>query len=125
MELITNDSGQRVVILPEVIFTNKQNINWDEVELYLKKYVGMIVEVADTKDIVYIGNEFPNEFSGSKYTYSLKGSRAKAKANTVQGICEMIEIATDRRFRRNLKKTFYGCSTRMVLLYYTICTSGL
>ena len=64
----------------------------------------MIVEVADTKDIIHIGNEFPNEFSGSKYTYSLKGSRAKAKANTVQGVCEMIEIATDRRFRKNLKK---------------------
>ena len=36
----------------------------------------------------------PNEYTGSAYTYTLKGANVKAKANAVQGIPKMIEIAT-------------------------------
>lgn len=32
-----------------------------------------------------------------------KGARAKAKANAVQGILEMLRNATDKRFRENYK----------------------
>lgn len=103
MEIVTNEQGQSIVVIPDVIFTNKQNINWDDVEEYLEKYVGIFAEIIGTGDIVFIGKDFPDEFSGSKYTRSLKGARAKAKANSAQGIKEMIEIAIDKQFKENYK----------------------
>lgn len=48
-----------------------------------------------------IGDDLPSEYSGSKYTHSIKGTNAKAKANAVQGIPEMIEIAVEKHFREN------------------------
>ena len=30
-----------------------QNIAWDEVEMYLKQYVGDFIEIADNKEILY------------------------------------------------------------------------
>lgn len=48
-----------------------------------------------------IGDDLPSEYSGSKYTHSIKGTNAKAKANAVQGISEMIEIAVGKHFREN------------------------
>ncbi len=76
-------------------------MNWDDVKNYLEIYVGAFYEIADTKDIVYIGKELPDEYTGSRYTYSLKGANAKAKANASQGIPEMLEIATGKHFREN------------------------
>lgn len=33
-------SGHKVVVLPDIIFKNRQNIDWEAVERYLQKYVG-------------------------------------------------------------------------------------
>ena len=103
LNIVINDMGNKVVLIPDIIFINKQNINWKDVEKYLEKYVGEIVEITESKDIVYIGNVFPDEFTGSNYTRKTKGARAKAKANATQGIVEMIEIATEKSFRENHK----------------------
>lgn len=51
-----------------------------------------------------IGDDLPSEYSGSKYTHSIKGTNAKAKANAVQGIPEMIEIAVGKHFRENKER---------------------
>ena len=69
--------------------------------VHLKKYVGDFYKVASTGDVIYIGDDLPSEYSGSKYTHSIKGTNAKAKANAVQGIPEMIEIAVGKHFREN------------------------
>lgn len=47
---------------------NKQNIDWKEVEKYLECYVGELVEITESKDIIYIGSKFPDEYSGSRPT---------------------------------------------------------
>ena len=104
LDIVTDETGSRVVLLPEIIFSNKQNINWEDVENYLGKYVGEFIEITETKDIIYIGNKFPDEYSGSSYTRKTKGARAKAKANAAQGIREMVEIATDKVYRENHKE---------------------
>ncbi len=118
MQIVTNKQGQHIVILPDVIFANKQAINWNDVEDYLEKYVGTFVEITDTKDIVYIGKDFPDEYTGSKYTRTLKGARAKAKANAAQGIREMVEIATNKRFKNNYK-TKHSSDAAKGWYYYT------
>lgn len=104
MEIMQDEYGSKVVVIPDIIFANKQNIDWDEVELYLEQYVGENVVVADSGDTILLGKDFPDEFAGSKYTRKTKGARAKAKANAAQGVRELIEIATNKIFRENHKE---------------------
>lgn len=103
LKIAKDTRGHNVVILPDTFFKNKQHIDWNAVEKYLQKYVGKIIMIAETGDIVYIGIDFPDEYKGSKYTRHLKGASAKAKANAAQGITEMLEIATEKRFNENRK----------------------
>lgn len=58
--------------------------------------------ITDTKDMIYIGKDLPDEYSNSKYTAKLKGTLAKAKANIAQGLPELIQNATNKRFKENL-----------------------
>ncbi|MDO4304343.1 MAG: hypothetical protein Q4D94_10545 [Bacillota bacterium] len=61
---ITEDiAGHKIVILPDIIFKNKQHIDWTAVEKYLQRYVGEIVTIADTNDIVFIGADLYNVYS--------------------------------------------------------------
>ena len=79
-------------------------MNWKDVKSYLKDYVGKFYTIAESKEIVYIGSDLPDEYTGSNYTYKLKGTLAKAKANATQGLKEMIEIATGKKVRENTKE---------------------
>lgn len=99
---INNDNnGNKIVVIHNIKFNGKRSIKWNEVEDYLKDFVGCFYKIECTKDIIYIGTEFPDEYTGSKYTYSLRGTNAKAKANAVQGIPEMLKIARGKYFREN------------------------
>lgn len=125
-EIIQDENGNKLVLIPDIIFTNKQNINWKEVEIYLEHFVGEAITIAESKDIIYLGKNFPDEFTGSKYTRKAKGAQAKAKANAAQGIREVIEIATNKIFRDNHKEKhnsdagngWYYYTTRFALPIY-------
>lgn len=86
LESALDENGNKVVLLPNIIFVGKQKINWNEVEKYLERFVGGTVKIAGTDDVIYLGKDFPDEYAGSKYTRKMKGGRAKAKANAAQGI---------------------------------------
>ncbi len=104
ISVIKDVNGNQIVIVNDIRFKGKRNIDWDEVEQYLRQYVGEFIEIAESKEIIYIGSDLPDEYSGSNYTAKLKGTLAKAKANAAQGIPEMIEIAQNKRFRENLER---------------------
>ena len=103
VSVIQDIDGNNIVVINDIRFKGKRSIHWKEVRAYLKEYIGDFYKVASTGDVIYIGADLPNEYSGSKYTHSLKGTNAKAKANATQGIPEMIEISTGRYFRENNK----------------------
>lgn len=119
LEILFDEAGNKVVLIPEIIFVNKQNIEWEEVEAYLEKYVGEIAEITESKDIIYMGKTFPDEYSSSKYTRRSKGARAKVKANAAQGILTMIEIATEKVFRENHKEKHEGDAGKGWYYYLT------
>lgn len=104
ISIIEDVNGNQVVIVNDIRFKGKRNIDWDEVEQYLKQYVGQFIENAESKEKIYVGSDLPDEYSGSNYTARLKGALAKAKANAAQVIPAMIEIAKNRRFQENLEK---------------------
>ncbi len=127
VSVVRDAQGNSVVVIPDIIFKNKQNINWEEVQQYLNRFIGEIVSVAETEDIIYIGKNFPDEFARSKYTRNLKGARAKAKANAVQGIQELVKIASEKKFQENYKEKhssdaangWYYYKTRFALPIYS------
>lgn len=104
VEIVVDLNGDRIVLIHDLIFKGKKSLNWNDVKDYLKKYVGKFYEIAASKDIIYIGKDLPDEYCGSRYTYSLKGANAKAKANASQGIPELLEIAKGKYFRENSEK---------------------
>lgn len=105
--IIEDTKGEKIVMINNIHFSGKRLINWDNVKDYLKAFVGNNYRIENTADIIYIGNDLPNEYTGSVYTYKLKGAAAKAKANAVQGLPEIIKIAVGKHFRKNNSEKHY------------------
>jgi hypothetical protein len=101
VEIITESNGKKIVRIKDIRFKGKRSIDWEDVKSYLKEYIGDMYKTFDGEDMIFIGADLPNEYTGSRYTYKLMGAIAKAKANAAQGIPEMIEIADNKRFREN------------------------
>ena len=97
---------RNIPVVENIIFSGKQNIPWKCVEKYLKSYVGLVVKVEEYQYKIVIAGNFPDEYTGSKYTKSLRGAVAKAKANAVQVIEPMIQYATNRRWTENKSKKY-------------------
>lgn len=123
ISVIKDLNGKDIVLINDIKFKGKRSINWDDVKEYLKESVGEFYTILETGDVIYIGADLPDEYTGSNDTYGLKGTNAKAKANASQGIGEMIEIATDSKFIINKKdkhkmmRLMAGIDLIHVLLY--------
>ena len=126
VSVIQDIDGNNIVIINDIRFKGKRSVDWKDVREYLKEYVGEFYTIAVTGDVVYIGSDLPKEYSGSKYTNSIKGTNAKAKANAATGIPEMIEIAVGKHFRENqedkhkrdAKNGWYRYDSRVALPVY-------
>ena len=126
VSVIQDADGNNIVMINDIAFKGKRSVEWSDVEKYLRQYVGDIYRIAETEDIIYIGTDLPDEYSGSNYTKHIKGTIAKAKANAVQAIPEMIEIATSKNFEdnkknkhsRHAKNGWYRYDTRFALPVY-------
>lgn len=94
--------GEPLIVIHNIRFKGKRKIKWNEVENYLKQYIGKYYTVTETQDIIHIKKDFIDEYSGSKDTARLRGTLAKAKANAAQGIPEMLKIAVNKRYKNNL-----------------------
>ena len=46
ISVIKDVKGNQIVIVNDIRFKGKRNIDWDEVEQYLKQYVGEFIEIA-------------------------------------------------------------------------------
>lgn len=126
VSVIQDADGNNIVMINDIAFKGKRSVEWSDVEKYLRQYVGDIYRIAETEDIIYIGTDLPDEYSGSNYTKHIKGTIAKAKANAAQAIPEMIEIATSKTFEdnkknkhsRHAKNGWYRYDTRFALPVY-------
>ena len=85
----------------KIIFRGRQNIQWKDVADYLKSFQGKSYKVNENNDLIHINFTTIEAYTGSRYTWKLKGSLAKVKANIVQIIPEMIENASNRRWVEN------------------------
>ena len=101
VRIIFDCDGNKIVLINDLRFKGRKNVDWNMVEEYLKEYIGECEEIIDTDDMIYIGKDFPDEFVHSKDTKTLKGANLYAKANSSIAIKQMIRIATNRSFAEN------------------------
>ncbi len=96
--------GNKIVFIHDIIFKGKRSVEWSDVEVYLKQFVGETYAIEETEDMIYIGADLPDEYTHLNYTMLLRGTNAKAKANAAQGLPELIEIATQKAHKDNFKE---------------------
>lgn len=104
INIIVDADGNRLVLINDIVFKGKRNVNWDEVKTYLEQYVGDYYEIEETSEKVYIGNKLPDEYTGSESKKILLGANAKAKANAATAIPELIQIAKNPSYQENKKE---------------------
>ena len=104
VNIIIDAEGNKLVLINDIRFKGKQHIDLDSVKTYLEGYIGDCYEISESADRIYIGKTLSDEFTGSKYTKSLKGGNAKAKANASNAIPELIQIATNPDWEENKKE---------------------
>lgn len=129
INIITDFDGKKIVLINDIRFKGKTREEWDEVEAYLKEYVGKFYEIAETSEKIYIGKDFPDEFVHGKDKTILKGPNAKAKANTSLVVGELIQIATNKseapdynaKHKNRAKYGWYRYDTRIALPVYNNC----
>lgn len=127
VQVVHDLDGNSIVIIHDIRFKGKRKIDWIDVEEYLKRYIDKHFEIMNTADVIYIGADFPDEFSRSNDKAKLRGTLAKAKANAAQAIGEIIEVAWNREHTDNRKEKhkndakygWYRYSSRFALPAYS------
>ena len=125
--IITDQEGKKIVLINNVRFKGKSKEEWKEIEKYLKKYIGKCYKISETAEKVYIGPDFPDEFSHGKDKMILKGPNLKAKANAAQAVGELIQIAENKstssdynaKHGKKAKFGWYRYDTRLALPVYS------
>ena len=41
-EVVQDDEGKRIVVIHNIQFKGRQNIDWDSVENYIRRYIGPV-----------------------------------------------------------------------------------
>ncbi|MBR3785030.1 MAG: hypothetical protein IKJ77_01285 [Firmicutes bacterium] len=103
VDIKRNAEGKRIVVINDICFKGKRKINWEDVKRYLIGYVGDHYQITETADIIYLGNELPEEYTESESRKALMGATAKAKANAATAIPELIQIAINPKYEENTK----------------------
>lgn len=101
ISIVQHSDGKYIVIINDRKLRGETKDDWKMVEEYLKGFILDHYEIIDAAETVYIGTEFPSEYSGSKSRLALRGARRKAKALAAQGIPEMIQFAENPRWEEN------------------------
>ena len=96
ISIIRDEAGKSIALINDIRFKSRRSIDWNEIEKYLKQYVGECFEILETAETVYIGTDFPDEYAHSKDTKNVKGVNEKAKANAITAVGELLEIATGK-----------------------------
>lgn len=125
--MVQDADGNNIVLINDILFKSRRSIDWDEIEQILRECIGEYYEIAETAEKVYIGTDFPDEFTHSKYTKAIKGANEKAKANVITAIGELIQIADnktefpdyDRKHRNKAKNGWYRYDTRFGIPVYS------
>lgn len=52
VSVITDLNENKLVVIHDIRFKGKRRIRWEDVENYLKQYIGEVYEVMDEKEVI-------------------------------------------------------------------------
>lgn len=82
------------MLIHDIRFKGKRQINWEDVEDYLRQYIGEFYRIAESGDLIYIGKELPDEYTNSEYFDRGAACRAgKRGAGRMDSVAKFIELA--------------------------------
>lgn len=55
VSIITDLDGSKIALINDIRFKSRKGIDWNEVEQYLKEYIGEYFEISETSEKIYIG----------------------------------------------------------------------
>ena len=79
VNVIEDLDRKKTVFIHDILFKGKRAVKWDEVEKYLRQYVGDICTIDDSNEVIYIGADF------QLHTY-FKRSKCQSKGQCCAGI---------------------------------------
>lgn len=126
VNVICDVDGKKLVLINDIRFKSRRTISWDNIQEYLKEYIGQYFEITESAEKIYIGTDFPDEFANSNDRIRLKGANEKAKANIVTAVGKLIQIATnkaeypdyDKKHKAKAKYGWYRYDTRFGIPVY-------
>lgn len=104
VNILEDSNHNQIVQINKIVFNGKQHIDWKAVEEYALRYINEICVIRLDGAPIHIDRKFADEFTGSIDTKRLRGASAKAKANAIQGIKELLEIGNNPRHIHNYEK---------------------
>ncbi len=54
VKIITNEKGEKIVVINDIRFKGKKREEWEDVEKYLKEYVGKFYEIEETSEKILL-----------------------------------------------------------------------
>lgn len=96
--------GNNVVVIDKNIIKGVKNKDLKKfVKNELKKNVGSYYTIIQNSKEIYLGKDLPNEYVYSEYTKGLKLKQLVTKAQASNNIGELIQIATNEKWKENIK----------------------
>lgn len=62
VDIVTDSGGKKLVLIKDIRFKGKRQVKWEEVEEYLKGYMGDCYEILDTAEKYILGMNFQRSF---------------------------------------------------------------
>lgn len=123
--LATDNTGSKVVVMYEDVLKGKEGSPHQIIADQIAEHIGEYYTIFESGQRVYIGEDLPNEYTQSKYTQALLRRDLKilkVKNQASQNFKEMIEIATNRRWKKTVhsknkdaKYGFYRYTTKIAV----------
>ncbi len=60
VNVVEDLDGNKIVFIHDIIFKGKRSVEWADVEVYLKQFVGESYAIEETEDMIYIGADLPD-----------------------------------------------------------------
>ena len=66
VNIITDADGKKLVLINDIRFKGKRQINWDDVKQYLEGYVGDYYEIEENAERILLEANFPKNIRNQK-----------------------------------------------------------
>ena len=105
VDVIEDPDGKKTVFIHDIKFKGKRTVNWDDIEAYLRNYVGTFFRIEDYNEVVYIGPDLPDEYAHSEYTKIVKGQMLRLKQMLRKGYRKCLKSHQMRDTKKTERKS--------------------